>query len=52
MYTIYIDYLILYIPHRDGVNQAIWDIQNKMFNITIEGYLQDLLGINIDINHK
>ena len=48
MYVLYTDELILEGTNKDEVDQAIKDIQNKKLNITIEGYIQDLLGINID----
>ena len=48
MHVIYTDDYILAVPHKDEADQEIWDIQNENFIITIEGYLHDLLRINID----
>ena len=40
---------ILARPQKDDVDQGIQDIQYSKLKITIEGDLQDLLGINIEI---
>ena len=48
MHVIYTDDYILAVPHKDEADQEIWDIQKENFIITIEGYLHDLLRINID----
>ena len=39
---------ILARPQKDDVDQGIQDIQYSKLKITIEGDLQDLLGINIE----
>ena len=46
---LYIDESIFSRLHKDEVDQAIQDIQYAKLNIMIEGNLQYLLGVNIDI---
>ena len=47
MYVLYTDDSILAGPNKDEIKQIIKSIQNTGLNITIEGDLQDFLGINI-----
>jgi Reverse transcriptase (RNA-dependent DNA polymerase) len=48
MYVLYTDDSILAGPERAEIDQVIKDIQAAKLNITIEGDIQDFLGINID----
>jgi len=48
MYVLYTDDSILAGPDLDEVNKAIEDIKRAKLNITIEGDIQDFLGVNID----
>ena len=50
MYVLYTDDSILAGPEATKVDQAIIDIQNAGLNITVEGDLQDFLGVNITKN--
>jgi hypothetical protein len=48
MYVLYTDDSILAGPNLSEIDQAIKDIQAAKLDITIEGDLQDFLGINIE----
>jgi hypothetical protein len=48
MYVLYTDDSILVGPDEAEIDQVIEDIKQARLNITIEGDLQDFLGINID----
>jgi hypothetical protein len=48
MYVLYTDDSILAGPNKDDIDQAIKDIQSTKLDITIEGDIQDFLGVNID----
>jgi len=50
MYVLYTDDSILAGPNATEVDQAITDIQKAGLNITVEGDLQDFLGVNITKN--
>jgi acid stress-induced BolA-like protein IbaG/YrbA len=47
MYVLYTDDSILAGPDRNDIKQVIKDIQLANLNITVEGDIQDFLGINI-----
>ena len=47
MYVLYTDDSILAGPDEAEVNQAIQDIRDAKLDITIEGDIQDFLGVNI-----
>jgi Reverse transcriptase (RNA-dependent DNA polymerase) len=47
MYVLHTDDSILAGPDRNDIEQVIKDIQMANLNITMEGYIQDFLGINI-----
>eukprot|EP00980_Cylindrotheca_fusiformis_P024847 scaffold12595_cov147-Cylindrotheca_fusiformis.AAC.1 len=48
MYVLYTDDSILAGPNQDDIDRAIADIQAAGLEITIEGDIQDFLGVNID----
>jgi len=48
MYVLYTDDSILAGPDLDEIEQAIADIKAAKLDITIEGDIQDFLGVNID----
>ena len=48
MYVLYTDNSILAGPNKDKIKQIIKSIQETSLNITMEGDLQDFLGINIE----
>ena len=48
MYVLYTDDSILAGPDESEINQIIEDMKRAKLNITIEGDLQDFLGVNID----
>jgi hypothetical protein len=48
MYVLYTDDSILAGPDQSDIDQVIEDIQRAKLNITVEGDIQDFLGINID----
>ena len=48
MYVLYTDDSILAGPNLDEINKAIEDIKRAKLDITVEGDLQDFLGINIE----
>ena len=48
MYVLYTDDSIIAGPDENEINQAIKDIQDAGLHITVEGDLQDFLGINIE----
>ena len=50
IYAIYTDDSILAGPDKDEIKQIIKDIKKAGLDITVEGDLQDFLGVNID--HK
>ena len=49
MYVLFTYEYILDVPHKDEGDQVIQDIRYAKLNITIKGYLQNFLEINIDI---
>jgi hypothetical protein len=48
MYVLYTDDSILAGPDKAEINQIIKEMQKVKLNITVEGDLEDFLGINID----
>jgi hypothetical protein len=48
MYVLYTDDSLLAGPDLNEVNKAIEDIRKAKLNITIEGDIQDFLGVNIE----
>jgi hypothetical protein len=48
MYVLYTDDSILAGPNDKDIEQAIEDIKSAGLNITVEGDLQDFLGVNIE----
>lgn len=48
MYVLYTDDSIIAGPDEDELDEIIEDIKRAKLNITIEGDLQDFLGVNID----
>jgi hypothetical protein len=48
MYVLYTDDSILAGPDRNDIEQVIEDIQLANLNITVEGDIQDFLGLNIN----
>jgi Reverse transcriptase (RNA-dependent DNA polymerase) len=48
MYVLYTDDSVLAGPDRKEIDRVIKDIQKAKLNITVEGDIQDFLGINID----
>lgn len=48
MYVLYTDDSILAGPDEDEINQVIADMRKAKLDITIEGDLQDFLGVNIE----
>ena len=48
IYVLYTDDSILAGPEQSEIDKAIADIQAAKLNITIEGTLEDFLGVNID----
>ena len=47
-YVLYTDNSIIARPNEKEIDQTVKDIKKAKLNITIEGDLQDFLGINID----
>ena len=48
IYVLYTDESILAAPNQDDIDQAIKDITKAGLNITIEGDIQDFLGVNME----
>ena len=48
IYVLYTDDSILAGPSQDEIDQAISDIKEAGLNITVEGDVQDFLGVNIE----
>jgi hypothetical protein len=48
MYVLYTDDSLLAGPSKEEVDQAVADIQAAKLNISIEGDIQDFLGVNIE----
>jgi hypothetical protein len=48
MYVLYTDDSILAGPDKAKIDKVIADIQKAKLDITVEGDIQDFLGINID----
>ena len=48
IYAIYTDDSILAGPDKDEIKQIIKDIKKAGLDITVEGVLQDFLGVDID----
>jgi hypothetical protein len=48
MYVLYTDDLIIAGPDKREIDQVIEDIRKAKLNITVEGDIQDFLGINMD----
>ena len=48
IYVLYTDDSILAGPNQDDIDQAIADIKKAGLNITVEGDIQDFLGVNIE----
>jgi hypothetical protein len=48
MYVLYTDDSILAGPDKKEINQIIQDMKRVKLDITVEGGLEDFLGINID----
>ena len=48
IYVLYTDDSILASPDQKEIDQIIKDLKKANLNITIEGDLQDFLGVNID----
>ena len=47
IYVLYTDDSILAVPNQDDIDQAISAIKEAGLNITVEGDIQDFLGVNI-----
>ena len=48
IYVLYTDDSILASPDQNEIDQVIKDLRTAKLDITVEGYLQDFLGVNID----
>jgi hypothetical protein len=48
LYELYTDDSLLAGPDKDEIDQVIKDLQKAKLNITVEGDIQDFLGINIE----
>jgi Reverse transcriptase (RNA-dependent DNA polymerase) len=48
MYVLYTDDSVLAGPDRSEIEQVIEDIKRAKLDITVEGDIQDFLGINIE----
>jgi hypothetical protein len=48
IYVLYTDDSILAAPDQDEIDQVIADIRRAKLDITVEGDIQDFLGVNID----
>ena len=48
--ALYIEYLILAVPDQEEIDQIIEDLNRSKFILAVEGYLQELLGVNIEIH--
>ena len=48
MHALHTDDSILVGPDKDEINQIIKEMQEAKLNMTVEGDLQDFLGVNIE----
>ena len=49
MYTLYTDDSIFVGPDQEKIDQSIEDLKRAKFILAVEGYLQDFLGVNMEI---
>ena len=48
MYNLYIDDSIISVPNQEDLNAVLAYMKISNLGITVEGTLEDILGVNID----